>query len=540
MFEILFQLVGGIGILMYGIEVMKDALERTTAGRPQKMLEASANPLTGILMGTLVTVINQKSSITTVAAVSLVNTGILTLVQAGGVIMGANIGTTVTGQILAFQLELEAPFIVGISVFLWRFARNKKVNDFAEIFLGFGLMFVGMIFLTNAMDLIRLLPEVPGYLSLIGSLTPMEYGIAMAAGFAATFLIKSSSVFTGVLIAMASDGLLNFPVAMALILGMNIGKCILPLLASYKASRNARKAALLHLIFNSIGALVFLLFFRSLMQDAVTLLAPQDLARQLAHAHTIFNLGTTILCAPLLPFLVILADKLVPMRIEELKQGPQSLDVRMLETPGIAMAQAQHEINEMAAYAFRNYQNSFSNLGKGSESQAMRSQEDEDQITRKQKEIETYLVKLSQKPITEDQHENLNLMLGVTSDIEQISEMAVQISNLAVQIRSQDIHLSDDCLTEIQGVNLKISVTAEKLMKALLTNDPELASSLFSIENRIRNKEDELRESHVERLSSGVCQPGAGPAFMDLLSCLVHVAEHMKKIAQFIVESSKY
>lgn len=540
MTEILFQLVGGVGLLIFGIEIMKDSLEKITSGRSQKMLEASTSTLKGIVMGTLATMINQKSSVTTMAAVGLVNTGILTLVQAAGIIMGANIGTTVTAQILAFRLELIAPFIVGVAVMLWRFTKNRRLENFSQIFIGFGLMFIGLIFLENAMNPMRDMPEVQLLMEKITEILALEYLFGILAGFIATILLRSSSVVTGLLIAMAAQGLLNFDFAMSLILGLNIGKCIFPLLDSFGASRTAKKVAVLHLIFNIVGTILFVAFFRNLMTDTVALLAPHDLARQIAHAHTIFNLGTTIVCAPFLPLLVLLSDKVIPFNKEEVIQEALSLDVRMLETPGIALAQSQHEVSEMAEIAMRNYSNSVNSLSKSSERQVQRSHEDEDQILRKQKEIQAYLVKLSKKEISEDQRESINLMLGVTSDIEQISEMAVRISTLALELKNRGIHFSDDCFSELLELHNKIDKSAGDMLEALRNNDPLLASNILTIENRVRSIEDDLRESHVERLSQGVCQPGAGALFMDLLGYLVHVAEHIKKVGQFIVESSKY
>lgn len=542
MWIILFKLLGGIGLLMYGIEIMKDALEKTTSGRTQKLLETSPkNTYVGILVGAVATMINQKSSATTIMVVGFVNAGMMTLAQAAGVIMGANIGTTVTAQFLAFNLDTVAPLIVGAAAITWRYTGNKKVEYIAEIFLGFGIMFIGMIFLKGGMTTIASYEGIKLFLAGLTGLAIGSYLVLMAVGFFLTVLLRSSSVVTGVLIAMAASGLLGIEAAMPLILGLNIGKCFSAIVSSRGANRTAKRAAAMHLIFNLVGAIVIVVFFRALMQDLVLYLSPGDTARQIANAHTLFNLGNTILFLPFVRLLVAATDRVIPLNRHDEKQSAEmNLDIRMLETPGIALAQAYNELIEMTKSSIKNYDLSFSSLLHGDEKLAMRVFQDEETVNKMQKELEVYLVKLSQKNISNEQHEKLNLMLGITGDVERISDLAENIAQLAVAKRENGLTISEMAQNELIELHNKVVHSAEEMIEALKTNDSTLAKSIIDREANINIIEQELREKHIQRLNQRVCAPGSGILFVDVISNMERVADHIKKIGIFIVEVSKY
>ncbi len=542
MWIILFKLLGGIGLLMYGIEIMKDALEKTTSGRTQKLLETSPkNTYVGILVGAVATMINQKSSATTIMVVGFVNAGMMTLAQAAGVIMGANIGTTVTAQFLAFNLDAIAPLIVGAAAITWRYTGNKKIEYVAEIFLGFGMMFIGMIFLKGAMTAISNYESIKLFMDSLIGLSAVSYIIIIVIGFLLTVLLKSSSVVTGVLIAMAASGLLGIEAAMPLILGLNIGKCVSAIVSSRGANRTAKRAAAMHLIFNLVGTVVVFVFFRELMRDLVVYLSPGDSARQIANAHTLFNLGNTILFLPFVQLLVSASNKVIPLKRHDEKQAAEmNLDIRMLETPGIALAQAYNELIEMTKASVKNYDLSFSSLLHGDEKLATRVFQDEETINKMQKELEVYLVKLSQKNISNEQHEKLNLMLGITGDVERISDLAENISQLAVAKRENGLNISEMAQNELIELHNKVFQSAEEMVEALKSNNSALAKSIIDREVNINTIEQELREKHILRLNQGVCAPGSGILFVDVISNMERVADHIKKIGIFIIEVSKY
>ena len=542
MLEIIFMIIGGIGLLIYGIELMKDALEKTTSGRTQKLLEKSPkNTYIGILYGAFATMINQKSSATTIMVVGFVNAGMMTLAQAAGIIMGANIGTTVTAQFLAFNLDMVAPLIVGASAIVWRYTSNKKLEYISEIFLGFGLMFIGMLLMKNGMAQIADTAKLSLYFTNFENLNIFTYLLILLVGFVVTSLFRSSSVVTGILIAMAASGILNIYVAMPLVLGLNIGKCASAIISSIGANRTAKRAAAMNLIFNTMGALIVVLFFKDLMPTLLTHLAPNDAGRQIAYAHSMFNIGNTILFLPFVNLLVKASDKVIPSRRQDSKESSQmSLDVRLLETPGIAIAQAYSELIEMTKVAVNNYDTSFSALLEGDEKIANRVFHDEETVNIMQKEYEVYLVKLSQKNISKDQHEKLNLMLGISGDVERISDLAENIAELAINKREHGLSISDEAVGELKDLHAKVLRSAEEMLIALKTYDTDLAESILKREININHIEQELREKHIERLNLGVCAPGSGILFVDVISNIERVADHIKKIGYFIIAVSKY
>ncbi|MEA4988537.1 MAG: Na/Pi cotransporter family protein [Anaerovorax sp.] len=538
---IFFQVLGGAGLLLYGIEIMKDSLELCTEGKTVKLLELSSkSTLNSILAGAVVTMINQKSSATTVMVVGLVNAGMMSLVQATGVIMGANIGTTVTAQILAFRIELLAPCIVGVAAIFWKYVNNKRVQYIAEIFIGCGIMFIGIIFIESAMEPLKMTPQMQPILQRLSHLDLIGYLYVVVFGFLLTALVRSSSVITGIMIAMAAQGMLTIEAGIPLILGLNIGKCLSALISSLGTTRTAKRAAVIHLLFNTFGALLVVLFFRHPMEEAMLYLAPQSIPRQIANAHTFFNLGTTIICAPFVSVLVKASDKLVPLKRKEEKHEVSNLNVRMLETPSIALAQVNNEIYQMASLACNIYDQSFQAVQKTSERIVEWVHQEEENVMRMQKEIEIYLVKLSQKNITDEQHKSLNLLLGVTGDVERISDVSFNISKLALFKKKNSIHLSQNAKEELDDLHNRIMEVANGMVASIKDGDADRANSLLAVEIKIKAMEEVLRENHVKRLNQGFCTPGSGVLYLDLIGHMERVAEHLRKIGIFIIENAKY
>ncbi|MFA7659718.1 MAG: Na/Pi symporter, partial [Anaerovoracaceae bacterium] len=317
MFITVFLLLGGAGLLLYGIEIMKDSLEWVSEGRSQRLIEASgSSTIKNILAGIVVTGINQKSSATTIMVVGMVNAGMVSLTQAAAVIMGANIGTTITAQLLAFRLEYFAPSIVGVAAVFWKYAKTKRIQYTAEIFIGFGILFIGMVFLEQGLISFDV-DAAQEYLAAFSRPYSMEYLVLIVIGFVATTAVRSSSLLTGVMIAMSAQSLLTIEMGIPLILGINVGKCMTAIIDSRSAGRTAKRAAVIHLLFNTIGAILVAVFFQTLFADLTRFLAVEDVPRQIANAHTIFNLGTALLCAPLVNLLVIASDKLVPVKKDQ-------------------------------------------------------------------------------------------------------------------------------------------------------------------------------------------------------------------------------
>ena len=539
MWIILFQILGGAGLLLYGIEVMKDSLEWISENRGQRLLEASGkNTFMSILAGIVVTGINQKSSATTIMVVGMVNAGMMSLVQAAGVIMGANIGTTITGQLLAFRFELLAPSIVGIAAIFWRYSKTKRVQYTAEIFVGFGIMFIGMIFMEMGMDPLRSMDSVMGMLLTFGQPGMTEYIVLILIGFGVTSLVKSSSLLIGVMIAMSAQGLITLEMAVPLIMGINVGKCTSAIWETRDASRTAKRAGVIHLLFNLFGTVLVVLIFQYFVVDFLKMLSPDHLPRQLANAHTLFNLGTTIICLPLIRVFVSVSDRLVPAK-KKTEQETGNLDVRMLETPGLALAQTYNEVIALAKMSFDSFRTSCHCVDKGDDRDLGLLREREAILIRLQKDIEVYLVKLAQKNITKEQHEMLNLMLGVTGDIERISDLSINLAELSIDKKENSIRFSTDAQKDIVEFHQRICGLIDALTKAMEEKDRAMANSILSSEIKIKDIETAMRERHIERLSKGNCHPGSGVMFIDLINSMEHVAQHLKKIGQFVIEISK-
>ncbi|MDD2483524.1 MAG: Na/Pi cotransporter family protein [Eubacteriales bacterium] len=541
MFIILSQILGGTGLLLYGIEIMKDSLELVSQGKGQQFIEtAGKNRFLCILSGLFVTAVNQKSSATTIMVVGLVNAGMLSLVQAAGVIMGANIGTTMTAQLLAFRLEFIAPLIIGVSVIAWRIAKTKRMEYTAEIFLGFGIMFIGILLMENGMASVAPNSEIRSTLALFIEMDLAKYLGLVVIGCLVTALAHSSSLTTGIMIAMCAQGLLYGEMIMPLIVGINIGKCFPALVSSRGLGRTAKRAAVIHLLFNLTGSIVTILFFREFAYSFVSNLSANDLPRQVANAHTLFNVASMVICLPFIDLLAKASDKIVPSKKDTIVTQEGNLDVRMLETPGLALAQTYSEIIRLSKMAFSSYTTSFQCVEDGDERELLKIRHMEDVILKTEREIEVYLVKLAQKKISKDQHEMLNLMLGVSSDIERISDLAINIAELAVYNRENSISFSKEAKEEMQNFHDRVEAMIAGITTALETKDPVTANKILASEIKIRNTIAGIRESHINRLSSGSCSPGCGVMYMDIINSMEHVVEHIKKMGYFLIEVSKH
>ena len=307
--EIAISLMGGLGLFLYGMNLMGEALEKSAGTRLKKIIELlTSNIIMGVLVGALVTAVIQSSSATTVMVVGFVNAGIMTLPQAAGVIMGANIGTTITAQLVSFDLNGLAPIALGIGIILYLFSSKQKVKHIAEILIGFGILFTGMDFMKEA---VQPLAEYKGFTDLL--LTFGTYPLlGLLLGFGITAIVQSSSASMGMLVALASQGLIPLSSALPILYGQNIGTCVTSLISSIGTNKNARRAAMIHLIFNVLGTIVFLIFLNKPIVKMVTAADPGNIARQIANTHTLFNIISVILLIPLNKFIIKLAVTLVP------------------------------------------------------------------------------------------------------------------------------------------------------------------------------------------------------------------------------------
>ena len=519
---------------------MADGLQKSAGAKLKKAIEVlTTNKIIGTMMGALVTMIIQSSSATTVMVVGFVNAGIMSLIQATGVIMGANIGTTVTAQMVALDLSKIAPAVVGVSVAVWIFSKDKRTKNMAEIFIGFGVLFVGMEFMKESLKPLR---EMEAFHNMVISFDPNSvkaYIAAIFIGFAFTALVQSSSATTGILIAMAFEGLITLEIALPIIFGTNIGTCVTAVLSGIGASRTAKRAATIHLLFNIIGTFIFVLLFRNVAVYFAKTVSPHNIARQLANAHTLFNISNTLLLLPFADYLVKLATKIIPIHEDEKDEYVTYLDVRMLGTPSIALGQVTKEIVGMAEMALENYDISIRAVCEKNQKLIDKVFKMEEVINVKQRSIEEYLVRLTNQSLSSIQHEKVNLMIGIISDIERIGDHAENIAELAEYRIENNLPFSEQAIEEIMMMHQKVMKSCRQAVEALETSNVDLARRIISREIRIDAIERDLRASHIERLNNKQCTAGSGIIFLDALSNMERIADHTEKIAYFVIDTTK-
>ncbi|WP_053956671.1 Na/Pi cotransporter family protein [Inediibacterium massiliense] len=538
--EIFFGVLGGLGLFLYGMTIMGDGLQKSAGDKMKRIIEVlTNNRIMAVIIGSLVTMIIQSSSATTVMVVGFVNAGIMNLTQATGVIMGANIGTTVTAQIASLELSYIAPAVVGLAVVIWLFTNNKKTKNMAEIFIGFGILFIGMDFMKEAVKPLR---EYAGFRDMLlsfGSGTFTDSLMAIFTGFFITAVVQSSSATTGVLIALASEGLLPIEASLPIIFGTNIGTCVTAMLSSIGANRTAKRAAFIHFTFNVVGTILFMLLFKNVTVVVVQKFSPTDAARQLANAHTLFNIMNTFLLLPFAPLLVKLANKVIPVNAAEQRDqiGVSHLDDRMLETPSIAIVQVIKEILNMGDLVLESYKTSMEAFFAQSEKLADKTFATEKIINRMERQIAEYLVKLSNTPLSGKQHELIDGLFNTINDIERVGDHAENLAELAIFSSDNRLMFSEKAFKDLKDMHDRVIKSYEQAILALRIGDVNLARRVVEREGEIDHMEKFLRANHIARLNKQQCAPSAGIIFLDIISNLERIGDHAAKIAFSVIDS---
>lgn len=539
--KIAFGLIGGLGLFLYGMRVMGDGLEKAAGNKLKKLIEIlTNNRVMGVIVGTIVTAIIQSSSATTVMVVGFVNAGIMKLTQAVGVIMGANIGTTVTAQIISFKLTDYAPLAVGIGVAIWLFTSNKKTKTIAEIFIGFGILFIGMKTMSDAMKPLR---DYEGFRALLlsfGEDTLIDSLLGILAGFGLTAVIQSSSASIGILIALASQGLLPIEAALPILFGDNIGTCVTALLSSLGANKTAKRAAFIHFLFNVIGSILFVFVLKYPVLHFVKSLTPGDAARQIANAHTLFNISNMFIQLPFAGLLVYVAKKVIPETEDETEKSMdiKYLDDRILETPSIALGQTIKEVLHMGSLALESYEKSMEAFFKKNSKIAEEVFKIEGAINNINRQIAAYLVKLSNAPLSAEQHEIVDGLFNTISDIERVGDHADNIAELALYRIDNKLDFSDEAIKELQLMHDRVVKSYDQAILALKTGDVNIAKRIIEREGEIDHMEKSLRASHITRLNKQQCSPGSGIIFLDMISNLERIGDHAKKIAFAVIDAA--
>lgn len=534
---LLISLFGGLGIFLYGMKMMGDGLENAAGDKLKGIFDKiTSNPAKGILTGAIVTAVIQSSSATTVMVVGFVNAGLMNLFQAAAVIMGANIGTTITAQIISFKFDAIAPLFLAIGAAMVLFAKNRKAKEIGNIVLGFGILFLGLELMSAAMSP---LAESDFFKNLILRLKGHTI-LGLLLGMVMTAVIQSSSASTGILVALASTGSLPFEVAVPILFGCNIGTCVTALIASIGTSRTARKAALIHLFFNVIGSLMFIPFVGQ-FTDLVLLISPgttgADVQRQIANAHTIFNIVNTFILVWFIKYLVVLVNFLIPGEDEREEMGLKYIDERLLETPVIAFGQTTNEIVRMATKAKENLELAMQGFNENSETLINKAYENERLINLLDHDITRFLVKLSNSELGEEQKSLVGAYFHAVNDIERIGDHAENIADLASEKIAKGLQFSDEAMKELMGM-YKYTINALEIsIECFKEYNKEKAASIRGIEDRIDALEKELRNSHINRLNAGVCNATVGTIFLDIISNFERIGDHAVNVAEIITES---
>lgn len=526
-FEIFTGIFGGLGLFLYGMKLMSDGLENIAGERLKGILEKiTSNKIMGVLVGTIVTAVIQSSSATTVMVVSFVNAGLMSLVQATGVILGSNIGTTITAQIVSFNLEVVAPIFIGIGAILMLSSKKKKIKDIAVISVGFGILFMGMGLMSSSMKPIAELEIFKEIIIIMG-----RYSIlGVLVGVIMTAIVQSSSATTSILVALAAAGTIDMKIAFPIVLGCNIGTCVTAIIASLTANKTAKKAALLHLLFKIFGTIIFLPLSVYVVK-VVAYLTPNNLGRQVANAHTIFNIVITLVVLPISGYFVKFVNKVLPDEEEKEVCGAIYLDKKLLETPVVASTQVIKETIRMAKISRDNFQLAMKAFFYGDYENIKGVYENENIINTLEREITEYLIALSQHNLPKENAELVSEVYHTINDIERIGDHAENIVELATSKFNNNIEMSKQALKEIEEIFEATLDSLDIAIKCFSNYDINNDKVVNEVEDRIDMLEKQFRNNNIARLNSKQCYASSGVMFFDLLSNLERIGDHANNIA---------
>ena len=529
--EIAIGVIGGLSLFIFGMNYMGIALQKTAGSKLKQILAAlTSKRIMGVFVGALVTVIVQSSSATTVMTVGFVNAGLMNLNQAIGVIMGANIGTTVTAQLVAFKLTDIAPLIIGIGMVLYLVSKKKKKKDLAEIFIGFGILFLGMALMKEAIEPLQ---NSQIFVDIISNFKNPFIGIL--AGFGITALLQSSSATTGLLLAVAGSGLITVEMAFPIVFGQNIGTCVTAMISSIGANKTARRAAVMHLLFNLVGTVIFLIFLRKPVETLVFMITPSGIERQIANAHTLFNIINVVIMYPFANLIVKASKKIIKgediPKLGQLKY----IDNRLIATPSIALTQASKEVLSMGKLVEKQFVTAEDALINNDEALAMEVFEMEKRINDLNRSILEFLVKVNKASLTNSEKDVVSTIMNVINDIERVGDHADNIGELAIYNVENDVSFSVKAKNELKEMFDLAHDMYKTSLLSFKTADYEIALDVLKKENILNKMEKEHRKNHIGRLNQNICLPQSGIIFLDCISNLERVGDHSTNIAELII-----
>lgn len=530
--EIILGLMGGLGLFLFGMKQMSDALEKVAGAKMRSVLEFfTKNRVIGMLVGVVFTGIIQSSSAATVMVVSFVNSGLMNLMQAAGVILGANIGTTVTSQLIAFNLSALAPVFIMAGVIMVMFFKKQKVKQFGEVILGFGILFMGLTTMSNSMSSLKDSPQV---IEIMGSLTNRY--LAILVGLVVTAVLQSSSATVGIILLLANQGLLDIRICFFMILGCNIGACVSAILASLSGKKMAKRAALIHLLFNIFGSLIIFVVLVVALEPITAFI--QNISgfnpgREVANAHTLIKIVEVVILLPFIQWIVKLTYVLVP---GEDKTADESFELQYISEKSImssttAVFDATRELERMGHMAITNLERAMNALITEDEDEIREVYAVEKNIDFLNHAITDYLVRINQTTLPMDDAKNIGGLFHVVNDIERIGDHAENIVDAAKMKIAQHLDFSPEGKRELSTMLDTVIKVTTYALDMFSNNNQEHMQEILELEDQVDLLERELQEAHVQRLTRNECTPAAGMIYSDIVSGLERVSDHATNIA---------
>ena len=547
-------LVGGLALFLYGMNVMGEGLTKASGGKLERILEKlTSNPLLGMLCGLAVTAVIQSSSATTVMVVGFVNSGIMKLTQAVGVIMGANIGTTVTSWLLSltaissdnFFVQLckpssFSPVLAAIGIIFLMFSKNERHRDVGQVFLGFTVLMAGMDMMSGSVEPLANVPEFTRILTMFSN--PI---LGLLAGTILTAIIQSSSASVGILQALCVTNAIGYSTALPIIMGQNIGTCVTALISSANTTKNARRAALIHLYFNVIGTTLFMVVFYTVNQFVhFEFMSQPATAAGIAVIHSTFNILATLVLLPFNRLLVKLAMLTIRdnEQIETVSEF-QSLDDRFLTTPAYALEQAMQVTNRMCEICKTGLLKAFDLIvGRYDESAEQEIEALEQKVDNYEDKLGTYLVKLSKYELSQEDSQKISILLHSIGDIERMSDHSVELARSAKEMADKEMTFSESARKEMLVFSDALRDIVTRTSKVFETEDLELARTVEPLEQVIDDLNAKIKANHVERLKNGECTIEMGFVLSDISTCYERIADHCSNLAvcQIQVHKGEY
>ena len=543
----IFYLLGGLGLFIYGMQQMGEGLQKAAGNKLKHFLGVlTVNPMVGVLVGTVVTSIIQSSSATTVMVVGFVNAGLMNLAQSIGVIMGANIGTTITAQLVAFELGDYAFHAIAIGFFTYFFAKKQRTKYLGQVLLGFGILFLGLNTMSETM---RPLKDAPMFLHWMEKFG--QYPIlGVLTGVLVTVLVQSSSASFGILLGLFSVGAISYQAAIPIILGSNIGTTVTAILSAIGAKLSAKRTAAAHFIFNVIGASVVILMlylvpdFGGLMKEILTSIASVfgvelTSTRLLANTHTFFNVLNTLIWLPFVALLVVIVKKVVPGEDTRIERGLSHLDQRMLETPTVAVNQLNNEVNRMFGIVHEMVKDVDQFILTEDTKLLTEVQEKEEIIDELEEELLVFMTKIPQAKLSNLDIEKIDMYFAVIDAIESMGDDAAEIAELMEQKDQEELNFTAEAEKSLEESMELINELLQSTLKLIEEDDESLINKIVDMEEEMDKLELKYRNEHLKRLSGDHCVPNAGIVYLEVLDSLENISDQAADIAHSFADRGK-